>query len=839
MTSHRPTVLAIDDGPINLLLIEAILERDCTVCTATSGQQGIELAAQLKPDAILLDVMMPGMDGFETCQQLKSDPELRNIPVVFITSQNDIESETKGLSLGAVDYVAKPLKAASVRQRIANLLEREALRKQVVAQRDALEKEIAQRKRSDEQLRLAANVFTHAAEGIFVTDLQGHIVEVNNAFTHITGYPRDMVLGQNPRFMNSGHQDKAFYSAMWRSLIQTGHWQGEVWNRRRSGEVYAEMLTISTVLNVGGQPEHYVALFSDVSATKTYQKQLEHITHFDALTNLPNRALLSDRMRQAMAQAPRRDMMLAVAYIDLDGFKLINDQYGHEVGDQLLIAIAHRIKPVFREGDTLARLGGDEFAAVLVDLPNLADSVPMLTRLLDAVAQPTVIGELTLQTTASIGVTFFPQPEDVDADQLLRQADQAMYQAKLAGKNHFHVFDSEQDRFVRGHHEGLDRIRHALTHHEFRLYFQPKVNMRTGKVAGAEALIRWQHPERGLLAPGVFLPVIEDHPLSTEVGDWVIVTALSHMSEWGRKGLNIPVSVNISARQLQDPQFVSKLAAQLAAQPDVTPSNLELELLETSALEDVVRVSAIIDACKKLGVQFSLDDFGTGYSSLTYLKRLPVGLLKIDQSFVRDMLDDPDDLAILHGVIGLARAFGRRVIAEGVETVEHGEMLLQLGCDLAQGYGVARPMPAEQLLQWTCDWQPDRTWTGAEPVHSDLLPLLTLCVEQRAWLKAIRAFLADERDNPPPFSRDGQTCAPWQQGASITGRIPPEMRQAADTLLAQLQHTASKVCERHGQHPKGHEATAMVELETQHAVLIKLLKHMIVHAAPPTGQAAN
>jgi EAL domain-containing protein (putative c-di-GMP-specific phosphodiesterase class I) len=337
----------------------------------------------------------------------------------------------------------------------------------------------------------------------------------------------------------------------------------------------------------------------------------------------------------------------------------------------------------------------------------------MLSRLLAAASQSVQAGDKSLRVSASLGVTFFPQVEDVDADQLLRQADQAMYQAKLAGKNRYHVFDAVQDRSVRGHHESLDHIRQALAKREFVLYYQPKVNMRSGKVIGAEALIRWQHPERGLLPPAIFLPVIEDHPLAVEIGEWVINTALTQLELWHSLGLDIPVSVNVGARQLQQANFVDRLQKILAAHPSFASGQLELELLETSALEDVAGVFGVIELCRTLGVMFALDDFGTGYSSLTYLKRLPVAQLKIDQSFVRDMLDDPDDLAILEGVIGLASAFKREVIAEGVETVAHGTLLLKMGCELAQGYGVARPMPAHELPGWASTWLPDAAWAKA------------------------------------------------------------------------------------------------------------------------------
>ena len=429
------------------------------------------------------------------------------------------------------------------------------------------------------------------------------------------------------------------------------------------------------------------------------------------MTNLPNRLLLADRLKQAMAQAQRRGQQLAVAYLDLDGFKNVNDRYGHDMGDQLLVHLATSMKATLREGDTLARLGGDEFVAVLIDLENENSCLPLLSRLLEAAAAPVHVGGVVLQGSASIGVTFYPQAQDMEADQLLRQADQTMYQAKLAGKNRCHVFDAALDSSLRVRHESLERIRRALTHGEFVLHYQPKVNMRKGQVIGAEALIRWQHPEKGLLNPAAFLPVIEDHPLAVEVGEWVIDTALKQIGLWHAIGLDLPVSVNIGARQLQQVDFVERLQAILSMHPQVNPTSLELEVLETSALADMQQVSQVIERCHQMGVKFALDDFGTGYSSLTYLKRLRVAMLKIDQSFVRDMLDDPDDLAILEGVIGLAAAFKREVIAEGVETVAHGTALLQLGCELAQGYGIARPMPADKLAAWKSTWRPDDVWS--------------------------------------------------------------------------------------------------------------------------------
>ncbi len=374
------------------------------------------------------------------------------------------------------------------------------------------------------------------------------------------------------------------------------------------------------------------------------------------------------------------------------------------VGDDLLIALSQRMKTAIREVDTLARLGGDEFVAVLVDLEHPHDCEPILTRLLQAASEPVQVGSVVLHVSASIGVTIYPQDAS-DADQLLRHADQSMYLAKQAGKNRYHLFDVRQAAALKEQIETLDSIRHALEKQQFELYYQPKVNLKTGKIVGAEALIRWQHPKRGLLLPASFLTIVENHPISVELGEWVIGTALTHMSEWKSAGLDIPISVNIGARQLQHDDFSTRISELLAQHPDIHPHCLELEIIETSALEDIVQVLATMQTCSKAGVRFALDDFGTGYSSLTYLKRLPVDTLKIDQSFVRDMLDDMDDLAIVKGVIGLATAFHRDVIAEGVETMAHAELLLSLGCELAQGYGIAHPMPATELLGWIKAWR--------------------------------------------------------------------------------------------------------------------------------------
>ncbi len=487
-----------------------------------------------------------------------------------------------------------------------------------------------------------------------------------------------------------------------------------------------------------GRPLRLVGTCTDISLIKEHQHQLEHLAHFDPLTDLPNRVLLAHRLQQAMAQTLRRGQTLAVAYLDLDGFKEVNDLHGHQTGDELLVALARRMKETLREVDTLARIGGDEFVVILTDLDEPQGCMTVLNRLLSASSQPVLLENTSLQVSASIGVTLFPD-DGGDADQLVRHADQAMYQAKQSGKNRIHLFDVRHDSAIQAQHESIGNIRRGLAAGEFALYYQPKVNMKTGKLIGVEALIRWLHPERGLIPPADFLPVIENQEASLELGEWVIDTALEQIEKWQNEGLEVPVSVNISVYQLQQENFIARLSDVLAVHPMVDHSLLELEILETGAIDDLTQVIRLMRSCQALGIHFSIDDFGTGYSSLSYLKRLPEAVLKIDQGFVRDMLEDPDDLAIVEGIIGLARIFRREIIAEGVESIEHGELLLQLGCHLAQGYGIARPMPANDLPRWAENWQPDPrwlAWSGITFPNPDTTLVLAE-VRHRRWLRGL------------------------------------------------------------------------------------------------------
>ncbi len=563
--------------------------------------------------------------------------------------------------------------------------------------------DVTERKRAEERLRLTSRVFENMLDGITIADRNGNILEVNDAFTRITGYSRDELIGKNPRILQSGRQDADFYKAMWKAITENGHWRGEIWNRKKDGELLAEILTISAITDAEGRVTNYVGISSDITLLKQHEKQMEHIAHYDALTNVPNRVLLADRLRQALAYSKREGTTLAVCYLDLDGFTVVNDTMGHEAGDKVLIEVTKRIKDVIRGDDTVARLGGDEFVVLLLGLRATEECVASLNRLLEAISQPIEIKGRQFEISASIGVSLYPS-DNHDSDTLVRHADQAMYTAKQSGKNRFHLYDAANDLRARSHQEFLRRLDLALLRKEFELYYQPKVDMRSLHLVGAEALIRWHHPERGVLAPAEFLYAIEGTRLEIELGDWVVSTALAQLEAWHQSGLPVELSINVSARQLQSEDFAWKLKRKMLRYPHVPKGALQIEVLETAALEDIPRVSDTIERCRKIGVGFALDDFGTGYSSLSYLGQLPVDTLKIDQSFISDMLQDEGDRAIVQGVIALSKAFQRKIVAEGVETEELFKALLEMGCEYGQGNGIAHPMPASELPAWLEKW---------------------------------------------------------------------------------------------------------------------------------------
>ena len=612
---------------------------------------------------------------------------------------------------------------------------------------------------AEQQLSLHATAFRNAHDGITLTDARGVILDVNPAFSRITGWARDEVIGHTPRILKSGHHDEDFYVSMWRKVHEEGSWHGEIWNRNKVGEIYPELLSISQVRDATGAVTNYVAVFSDIGRIKSQEKQLIQMAYFDALTELPNRKLLADRLAQGIAQSRRSGLPMAVCYLDLDGFKPINDTWGHEAGDRVLVEMANRLKAALRGGDTVARLGGDEFALLLLGLADQRECEEAARRIIRVVSEPLVSLGSATAVSASLGITLFPSDEE-DPDTLLRHADQAMYQAKQSGKNCFRLFNTAQDRSTRQMLDHMARIGRGLRDGEFVLHYQPQVDMRRGVVVGAEALIRWEHPERGLLSPAEFLPQILQDDLIKSVGDWVIETALQQMEDWHAQDLVLPVSVNIAARQLQAPEFVDSLRQAVGRHP-VAARSLDLEILESAALNDIVNASQVIDECRSLGVHFSLDDFGVGYSSLSYLKRLPVKTIKIDQSFVRELRSDPNNLVIVQGITDLSRAFQRRVLAEGVESAELGRLLLQLNCDLAQGYGIARPMPAERVPEWIRSWMPPALWQDVRNLfwHADDYGVLSAEIQLYGWVEQV--LRAMEQGGPVPhehFNDPSQCC---------------------------------------------------------------------------------
>lgn len=573
--------------------------------------------------------------------------------------------------------------------------------------------DVTDRKLTEIELRRSASVFQSSTDGVLITDANLVALDVNPAYTFITGYPRDDVMGRRGRLLNEELQAPERLTEVREYLRQNGHWSGEVRNRRRDGDVYLEQLAITVIRDDSGSIVNYILVFSDVTSLRAHEAELDRVAHYDELTGLPNRRLLGDRLEQALRQARREGDRLAICYLDLDHFKPVNDRYGHAVGDKLLVSVARRLQEALREADTVCRIGGDEFVVLLPGTGEVAELEGVLSRVMDQLRLPFSVEGRDLSIAASMGVTVYPDDE-AEAELLLRHADQAMYTAKESGRNRIAFYDASGARLAEERASRLQTIVRGLEQGEFVMHYQPKVRLADGSVAGVEALVRWQHPDHGLLAPAEFLDLIIGSELEKRFGDYVLETVVSQLSAWRRAGLTLSASINVSDNELRAEDLVSRIQQTLARYPDTRLSQLEIELVETAAIQDLEQATLSMQRCRAAGVRVALDDFGTGYSSLTLFRRLPVDVLKIDKSFVRDMLDNHDDRGIVETVVRMGHAFHRTVIAEGVETMEHARALHALGCHEAQGYGIARPLPAGAVADWIAYWAREQPWQAIQ-----------------------------------------------------------------------------------------------------------------------------
>ena len=572
-----------------------------------------------------------------------------------------------------------------------------------------LAQDVTERVEAERRLCLWSRVLEQSGEGIFICDPHERILLVNTAFEKLTGFSADEALGKTPRILQSGRQDRAFYADLWRSVAETGAWCGEMWNRRKSGELYVEWLSIGAVRDPKGAVTHYVGIFSDITIRKQAEDRLVHLAHYDALTDLPNRILLLDRLNELIKSAQRNKSKVAVVFIDLDRFKEVNDSLGHEAGDLLLQTLAKRLSGAVRDQDTVARMGGDEFVVLIQGLHEVKD-VPMLAqKLLSCLVESVTLNGYELTVTASMGISLYPD-DATNGSELIQNADAAMYQAKDAGRNTYRFYTSDLNLRALEMLSMENSLRRAIERKEFVLHYQPQVDIKSGSVVGAEALIRWNHPDLGLVMPGKFIPIAEERGLIVPIGGWVIEEAARQAAIWHKSGISMPIAVNVSAVQFRQKDFVEELANSVRKHA-ISPDRLELELTESIIMRDAETTIKVLQKLHDIGFQLSIDDFGTGYSSLSYLGRFPIDKIKIDQSFIRAARQDEAAAGIVTAIIALARSLKLKVIAEGVETGEQLEMLRARGCDEAQGFLFSRGLGPEEFQKLAREWklQPPRT----------------------------------------------------------------------------------------------------------------------------------
>lgn len=567
------------------------------------------------------------------------------------------------------------------------------------AMAESLQKNVLRMRENERQLSLSAQVFMNSSEAILISDANNNIMQVNRAFTELTGYTAEEVIGKNPRILKSGQQDSDFYRKMWESLNRTGSWQGELMDRRKDGEIYPKWMSINQVRNAQGRVTNYIALFSDITERKASYERIQYLAHYDALTHLPNRTLLNDRIDHAIADARRYQKKIAILFLDLDRFKNVNDSMGHHAGDLLLQTVAERLKGSTRESDTVSRLGGDEFVILLNGIEDENDAVSVAHKVIRVLSIPIPLEGSEVNIGASLGISIYPE-NGTDSATLIKNADAAMYHAKENGRNQFQFFSPSMNEKAYEQIAIENDLRRALRNQEFFLQYQPQVDLASGAIVGVEALIRWRHPEHGLVSPGRFIPIAEECGLIVPIGEWVLNTACAQIKQWQDQNIaHIPVAVNLSAMQFRQTNILATIAKALDS-TGLNPAYLELEITEGVTMNNVEETVHIMNQIKDMGVMISIDDFGTGYSSLSYLKRFPLDKLKVDQSFMQDITTDANNAAIVRTIIGMGHSLRLNVIAEGVETSLQYEWLQQANCNEAQGNYISPPLNAKDLAVW-------------------------------------------------------------------------------------------------------------------------------------------
>ena len=712
----RGEILIVEDTPASLKLLSDLLgEAGYYVRQAPNGELALWTAATRPPELILLDVRMPGIDGFEVCRRLKQSERLKDVPVIFLSAQHDTDDKLRGFELGAVDFIAKPFQAEEILARTDThvrlartqraLAEERATLELRVKERTAqladtaqrLEAELERRLANEESLRLAGQVFDATLDAIFVTDTEGIIVTVNPAFTRVTGYSADEVVGQPPALLRDGFQDEAIYGAMRQSLDSAGHWSGELVHRHKNGATYPGLLSVSAARDAHGAVRNYVGVFMDLSERKAEQHLIDFLSYHDALTGLPNRALARQRFSQGLAGC-REGQQMVVMCLDLDRFKSINDSLGHQHGDRVLQAVAAYLGHCVLEGDTVSRQGGDEFQLILQDAVGLERARRAADCILAGLRSELQVDGMQVALTASIGIAVGPS-DGVTLDELVRNADTALVRVKETGRNSYSFFTESMNADLRDKMAIHTQLRGAIARAEFEVVYQPQMSLKSGAMVGAEALLRWQNPVLGVVRPDRFIPLAEEFGLIGEIGDWVLDTVCAQIKLWRALGhADIKVAVNLSARQFEDSCTVD-FVLQTLERHGVPASCLGLEITEGTVMGDPDKAGAALKRLKDIGVSISLDDFGTGYSSLGYLKRFAIDTLKIDKSFVDDVTDNPADAAIALSVVSLGHNLNMKVIAEGVETREQLDFLRDHGCDEMQGYYFSRPVSAEAFTR--------------------------------------------------------------------------------------------------------------------------------------------